>query len=56
MPETIGPPPKIDTQYKEKGGGANAALLTRGIAAAKKCELFDNSARFPWLFFLFCGM
>ena len=27
-PETIGPPPKIDTQFKEKGIAANAALLT----------------------------
>ena len=26
--ETIGPPPKIDTQFKEKGGGANATLVT----------------------------
>ena len=26
--ETIGPPPKIDTQFKEKGIAANAALLT----------------------------
>ena len=31
-------------------------VLTKKRATPGKCELFDNSSPFPWLFFLFCGM